>query len=96
MKRLCFLVPGIDSAHGVVDDLRQAGFPDSDIAVVAKDHAGIGDMPDAGAIEESDFYPPGGHDQHRPEQGTAHLEEDTRHQQSQQRDQKAIPPEFPP
>jgi hypothetical protein len=57
MKRLCFLVPGIDSAHGVVDDLRQAGFPDSDIAVVAKDHAGIGDMPDAGAIEESDFYP---------------------------------------
>jgi hypothetical protein len=57
MKRLCFLVPDIASAHGVVDDLRAAGFPDADIFVVSKDDAGLGDMPAAGSIEESDFYP---------------------------------------
>jgi hypothetical protein len=57
MKRLCILVPNIDSAHGVVDDLRTAGFPEADIFVVANDDSALGDMPDAGAIEESDFYP---------------------------------------
>lgn len=57
MKRLCFLVPDIDSAHGVVDDLRAAGFPDADIFVVCNDDSRLGDMPDTGTIEESDFYP---------------------------------------
>lgn len=57
MKRLCFLLPDIDSAHGVVDDLRSAGFVDEDIYVLAKDTVPLGDLPDAGMIEKSDFYP---------------------------------------
>ena len=57
MKRLCVLVPDIESAHGIVDDLRSAGFADADIFVVSKDDSRLGDMPDAGLIEESDFYP---------------------------------------
>ena len=57
MKRLCFLVPDIDSAHGVVDELRAANFSDADIFVVANDDSELGDMPDAGTIEDSDFYP---------------------------------------
>jgi hypothetical protein len=57
MKRLCFLTPDIDSAHRVVDDLRQREFKDEDIYVVAREGTPLGDLPDAGAIAESDFYP---------------------------------------
>jgi hypothetical protein len=57
MKRLCFLLPGIESAHGVVDELRAKGIGDADIYVVASEGTELGDLPDAGAIEESDFYP---------------------------------------
>jgi hypothetical protein len=57
MKRLCFLLPDADSAHGVVDDLRGKGIGDSDIYVVANESTPLGDLPDAGNIEESDFYP---------------------------------------
>ena len=57
MKRLCFLLPDVASAHGVVDDLRANGIGDADIYVVANDKTPLGDLPDAGAIEESDFYP---------------------------------------
>jgi hypothetical protein len=57
MKRLCFLLPNVESAHGVVDDLRTAGFGDSDIYVVANEDIPLGNLPDAGLIEESDFYP---------------------------------------
>ena len=57
MKRLCFLLPDIGSTHGIVDDLRAKGIHDSDIYVVAKESTPLGDLPDAGKIEESDFYP---------------------------------------
>jgi hypothetical protein len=57
MKRLCFLLPNIESAHDVVDDLRRAGFSDGEIYVVAKDDIALGELPDAGMIEKSDFYP---------------------------------------
>lgn len=57
MKRLCFLLPNVNSAHGVVDDLRAMGIGDADIYVVANEATALGDLPDAGKIEESDFYP---------------------------------------
>jgi hypothetical protein len=57
MKRLCFLLPDVDTAHGVVDDLRGRGVADADIYVVANDKIELGDLPDAGNIEKSDFYP---------------------------------------
>lgn len=57
MKRLCFLVPDVDSAHGIVDDIRGLGVKDSEIYVVANEDTPLGDLPDAGYIQESDFYP---------------------------------------
>ena len=57
MRRLCFLVPDVDSAHGVVSDLRAAGIVDANILVVAREGTPLGDLPEAGTIAESDFYP---------------------------------------
>jgi len=57
MKRLCFLMPDAASAHGVVDDLRRRGIADANIYVVARAGTELGDLPDAGDITESDFYP---------------------------------------
>jgi hypothetical protein len=57
MKRLCVLVPDLASAHRVVDDLRRRGTADSNLYVVAREGSELGDLPDAGQIAESDFYP---------------------------------------
>jgi hypothetical protein len=57
MRRLCLLLPDVESAHGVVGDLRDAGIPDADIFVIANEGAELGDLPAAGLIEKSDFYP---------------------------------------
>jgi len=57
MRRLCFLLPDIGSTHGIVDDLRNEGIKDADIYVIANQEAKLGDLPDAGLIEKSDFYP---------------------------------------
>jgi hypothetical protein len=57
MRRLCLLLPDVDRAHRLVDDLRNAGIDDADIFVIASEHAELGDLPDAGGIANSDFYP---------------------------------------
>ncbi len=57
MKRLCFLLPNVANAHGVVDELRGQGIKDADIYVVASEDTELGDLPDAGDIQKSDFYP---------------------------------------
>ena len=57
MRRFCFLLPDVASAHGIVDDLRGEGINDADIFVVANESTDLGDLPDAGEIEKSDFYP---------------------------------------
>ena len=57
MKRLCFLTPDTQSAHRIVDDLRRRGIPDANIFVIAKEGTPLGDLPDAGVVGESDFYP---------------------------------------
>jgi hypothetical protein len=57
MRRLCFLVPNVESAHGVIDDLRATGVADANLYVIAREGTPLGDLPDAGAIAESDFYP---------------------------------------
>ena len=56
MRRLCFLVPDVKSAHGVVDDPRAKGIADSNLYVIAREGTPLGDLPDAGLIETSDFY----------------------------------------
>jgi len=57
MKRLCFLLPNVGSAHGVVEELRAKGISDARIHVVANESAELGDLPEAGLVYESDFYP---------------------------------------
>src|SRR5690606_2594979 len=57
MRRLCFLVPSVESAHGVIDDLRTSGIADANLYVVAKQGTPLGDLPDAGMLEGTDFYP---------------------------------------
>jgi hypothetical protein len=57
MRRLCFLVPDVESAHGVVGDLRAAGISDANIYVIAREGTPLGDLPEAGEIAASDFYP---------------------------------------
>ncbi len=57
MRRLCFLMPEVASAHRVVDDLRRRGIADSHIYVIARAGTELGDLPDASGIAESDFYP---------------------------------------
>jgi hypothetical protein len=57
MRRLCFLVPNVESAHGVIDDLRSAGIADANLYVVARGGTPLGDLPEAGEIATSDFYP---------------------------------------
>jgi len=47
----------VASAHRVVDDLRRRGTTDSNLYVVAQEGTELGDLPDAGVIAESDFYP---------------------------------------
>ncbi len=54
---MCFLVPNADSAHRVVDELRSKGWKDEQIFVFANDETPLGDLPDAGLIQKSDFYP---------------------------------------
>ena len=56
-KRLCVLLPDLKTAHRLVDALRRRGIADSDIYVVANEGTELGDLPAAGAIETSDFYP---------------------------------------
>lgn len=38
MKRLYFLIPSVEAAINIVEELRTAGIPDQDIYVVGKDH----------------------------------------------------------
>ena len=59
MKRLYFLVPTIDSAKTIVDELLLARVDERHLHIVAKDHAPLekAHLPEAGLFEESDFVP---------------------------------------
>jgi hypothetical protein len=50
-------MPDVTGAHAMVDDLRGQGFGDEDIYVIANAETPLGDLPAAGEIEQSDFYP---------------------------------------
>ncbi len=59
MRRLYFLVPGVDSAKVIVDELLLARIDERHIHIVAKDHHPLEEahLPEAGLLEESDFVP---------------------------------------
>src|SRR5690554_6280815 len=57
MKRLCLLASDVDGAHRVVEDLRQQGVTEASIYVVAREGTPLGNLPDAGLLGKSDFFP---------------------------------------
>lgn len=59
MKRLYFLVPTIESATQIVDELLLARIEERHIHIAAKDHHILHDanLPEANLLQESDFIP---------------------------------------
>ena len=58
-KRLYFVIPTIESAKKIVDELLLARIEERHIHIVAKDHTPLekAHLPEAGLFEESDFVP---------------------------------------
>ena len=54
-RRLYFLVPNIDTAHAVVDKLKQNDVSEDDMSVVARDSVQTSDLPQADVSETSDL-----------------------------------------
>jgi hypothetical protein len=59
MRRLYFLIPGIDSAKTIVDELLLARIEERHIHIAAKDHHALTEahLPEANLLQESDFVP---------------------------------------
>ena len=57
MRRLYFMVPDIDTANKVVDELLLKRVDEHHIHVVAKEGTPMGDLPEANLLQKSDFIP---------------------------------------
>ena len=57
MRRLYFLVPDLDTANTVVDELLLKRVDEHHIHVVAKEGTPMGDLPEANLLQKSDFIP---------------------------------------
>jgi hypothetical protein len=57
MRRLYFMVPNLDTANTVVDELLLKRVDDHHIHVVAKEGTPMGDLPEANLLQKSDFIP---------------------------------------
>ena len=59
MRRLYFLIPGIDSAKNIVDELLLARVDQRHIHIAAADHHALteANLPEANLLQESDFVP---------------------------------------
>ncbi len=59
MRRLYFLIPNIDSAKKIVDELLLARVEERHIHIAAADHHALieANLPEAGLLQESDFVP---------------------------------------
>ncbi len=59
MRRLYFLVPEVETAKKIVDELLLARIDERHIHIVAKNHHALeqAHLPEAGLFEESDFVP---------------------------------------
>jgi len=59
MRRLYFLIPNIDSAKTIVDELLLARIEERHIHIAAADHHALteANLPEAGLLQESDFIP---------------------------------------
>ena len=56
-RRLYFLVPNVDIATKVVDDLLLARIEEKHIHLIAKRGTPLGDLPEASFLQKSDFLP---------------------------------------
>lgn len=57
MRRLYFMVPDLDTAKTVVDELLLKRVDEHHIHVVAKEGTPMGDLPEANLLQKSDFIP---------------------------------------
>jgi hypothetical protein len=59
MRRLYFLIPNVDSAKTIVDELLLARIEARHIHIAAKDHHALvmANLPEANLLQESDFVP---------------------------------------
>jgi hypothetical protein len=57
MRRLYFMVPDIDTANTVVDELLLKRIDEHHIHVVAREGTPMGDLPEANLLQKSDFIP---------------------------------------
>ena len=59
MRRLYFLLPTVDSAKTIVDELLLARIEERHIHIVASDHHALSEahLPEASLLQESDFVP---------------------------------------
>jgi hypothetical protein len=59
MRRLYFLIPTVDSAKDIVDELLLARIEQRHIHIAAADHHALleANLPEAGLLQESDFVP---------------------------------------
>ena len=57
MRRLYFMVPDLDTAKTVVDELLLMRVDEHHIHVVAKEGTPMGDLPEANLLQKSDFIP---------------------------------------
>jgi hypothetical protein len=57
MRRLYFLVPNVENARKIVDELLLARIEERRIHVVAKEGTPMEDLPEAGLMDKGDFIP---------------------------------------
>ena len=57
MKRINFLVPGIDTARTVVNDMLVARIPEKHIHILARRGTPLEELPEATMLQKSDFSP---------------------------------------
>ncbi|MCK8516064.1 DUF1269 domain-containing protein [Methylonatrum kenyense] len=57
MRRIYFLLPGIDDARELVDAFRRNGYQDRDLHLVARQDVPMEDLPEASLTEQSDLLP---------------------------------------
>jgi hypothetical protein len=57
MRRLYFLLPNVEVAHKVVDELLLARIEERHIHVIAPEGVALGDLPEATLLQKSDFIP---------------------------------------
>ena len=57
MRRLYFLLPGLEVTHKVVDELLLARVDEHHLHVIAAEGTELGDLPKASLLQKSDFLP---------------------------------------